>query len=137
MKHLEDELYRALRRIDPPPGFASRVIARAEQQAAVRPKNARLPSLWTRFRAWAGACSARGTVMGLAATAAVLVLAVSVATWRRHRIREEQRRGQIARAQVMEALRITSVKLHRVRTRVREATQDQGSSQDRNHNEQD
>jgi hypothetical protein len=37
----------------------------------------------------------------------------------------------LARAQVMEALHITSVKLHRVRAKVREATQDGNRGPDR------
>jgi uncharacterized protein HemX len=124
MKPLEDELRRSLRRLDVPAGFANRVMARVEQQAAAKPGFAwyRLfrTEFWARARAWAG----QRAVLSLAATAAVLVLAVSFVMWRQHRIREEQRQGELARAQVMEALHITSVKLHLVRTRVREATQD-------------
>jgi hypothetical protein len=124
MRLLEDELHRALRRIDPPPGFVNRVMARVEQQAAAKPKWAWLPLLRPQFWMRAGAWSGRRVVLGLAVAAAVLILAVSFAAWRQLRIREEQRQGEMARAQVMEALRITSVKLHRVRKRVREATQD-------------
>jgi hypothetical protein len=132
MKPFEDELHRALRRRDPPPGFASRVMARVEQQAAAKARFAWLWRLRTRLWSWGGEGSWKRSA-ALAAAAAMLVLAVSVVAWRQHRIREEQRQGELARAQVMEALHVTSIKLHRVRTRVRNATKDggQGSSEGR------
>jgi hypothetical protein len=123
MQPLEDELGRALRRLDAPPGFTNRVMARVEQASASKPRPAWLRPLQA-FWSWAEAWTGQSAVLGLAATAAVLVLAVSFAAWRQHRLREEQRQGELARAQVMQALRVTSVKLQRVRSRVREATQD-------------
>lgn len=124
MKPLEDELRGALRRIDPPAGFAGRVMARVEQKNGVRPATGWLWPLRSWLRVWRGAWSTQRAVLGLAATAAALVLAFSFLAWRHYRIVEEQRQGELARAQVIQALHITSVKLNRVRTKVREATQD-------------
>src|SRR4029077_18668529 len=130
MKPFEDELHRALRRRDPPPGFASRVMARVERQAAAKVRFAWLWRLRTRLWSWGGEGSWKRSA---AWAAAMLALAVSVVAWRQHRIREEQRQGELARAQVMEALHVASIKLHRVRSRVRNATKDggQGSSEGR------
>jgi len=56
--------------------------------------------------------------------AAALLLTISLSLW--HRYREEQRRreGEAARAQVMQALRITGAKLNRVRAKVAASTKD-------------
>jgi len=122
MRLFDDELRRALRRLDAPPGFTNRVMARVEQAPAMKATSVWLrpvQALWNWAEAWTG----RRAALGLAATAAILVLAVSFAVWRQHRLHEEQRQGELARAQVMQALRVTSVKLQRVRSRVRQATQ--------------
>lgn len=133
MKPLEDELHRALRRIDPPAGFTNRVMARVKEPAAakrgfdwLRPFRS---AFWSRTedRSWWG----QRAVLGFAAMAAVIVVVASTVVWRQHRIREEQRRGELARAQVMQALHITTVKLNRVRNRVRKATEDGTRAPDR------
>ena len=125
MKPIEDELRRALRRIDPPAAFTNRVMARVKEQSAVRsgfdwlrPFRMRFGSRDRRSGAWLK------PALGFAAAIAVLLVVVSAVAWHQRQVREEQRQGELARAQVMQALRITSVKLHRVRTRVRKATQD-------------
>jgi len=123
MKPLEDELRRALQRRDPPGGFAERMMARVEQQAGARGSEGVKPRWrWAPWVLWTG--FGRRVPIALAAVAAALALTVSISVWREHRIQEQRREGEAARAQVLEALRITSVKLNRVRERVRAATED-------------
>ena len=129
MKPLEDELRRALRRREPPPGFTQRVLARVRQEAGARSlagvrSEARLAQRapWARWSLFGPRLR-----LGLAAAAAVLVLAVSLSVWRQRREEQERIAGAAARAQVMEALRITSAKLNRVRAKVAAATDDSRS----------
>jgi hypothetical protein len=86
---LEEELRRALRPLDPSPGFAERVTARVADGKRRR-------GLPARYR-WLPA-----------ALAACLVLSLLVVYgWQAHR----QREGLAARQQLMQALRVTSEKL--------------------------
>jgi negative regulator of sigma E activity len=128
MKPFEDELHRALRRIDPPAGFADRVMARVQQEPTAQPGLAWLLAL---LRRWQQSWSWQRSALAFAATAAVAVLAISFVIWRQNRAREEQRQGELARAQVMQALHVTSVKLHRVRSKVRQATEDNDRAPDK------
>jgi hypothetical protein len=124
MRPFEDELRRALERREPPPGFARRVMARVRREAEAR----------TGARAKSGEQPARRSLgfgwswfgprlrFGLAAATACLLLAVSLSVWQRHREDVQRREGEAARAQVMEALRITSAKLNHVRAKVEAAT---------------
>lgn len=122
MKPLEEELKDALRRREPPPGFTARVMARVEQEAEARARRAaepaRRPTPWT----WFGR-KLSVSFGAVAAAAAVLVLAVSLVVWQQHRMAQERREGEAARAQLLEALRVTTSKLNHVRTKVRQATQ--------------
>ena len=95
MDHLEDELRRALSRVEPPEGFAHRVLAATAKPAAP----------WFRSPAsrWA------------MAAAACLLLAAGAAQYRQQRI---EARGETAKAQLMLALRITGGKLQEVRAKV-------------------
>jgi hypothetical protein len=90
MSRLDDELKIALRREDPPAGFAERVLAGAP---ATR---------WTRPR-WA------------AAIAAALLLAAGVEFERERRLRAE---GEQAKQRVMLALHITGSKLRQVKEKI-------------------
>jgi len=126
MKPLDDELRNALKRVEPPPGFAGRVMARVEQLAEERARTAAKP---VRSRAAWSPASWFGRRMSLsfgalATMAAVVLLAVGIALWQQHRIEQERREGEAARAQLIEALRVTSAKLNHVRTKVREVTGD-------------
>jgi hypothetical protein len=99
MMQEEDELRRALRRIDPPTGFADRVIAMAASGATPRREQ---PGAWASMR-----------------LAAAAVLAIAIAggvVW----YRGEQRRqaGEEARRQVLLSLRIAGEKLQLVRALV-------------------
>jgi hypothetical protein len=89
MDWLEEELKNALNRKEPSEGFDARVAA-----AASRPKVVVMPP-----RRW------------LAAAAAVIVLAGAGEGYRWHR-------GQVAKDQVMLAMRITGAKLNRVQQQI-------------------
>jgi hypothetical protein len=90
MSRLDDELKIALRREEPPPGFAERVLARAD-----------FPR---RRRAW-----------WAAAIAAAILLAAGVEFEHQRRLRAD---GEQARARVMLALRITGSKLQFIKEKV-------------------
>ncbi|HUI42376.1 MAG TPA: anti-sigma factor [Terriglobia bacterium] len=123
MKPLEEELRNALRRREPPPGFTARVMARVEQQAEAQVRSAAQPV--PRRAPWSWFGRRMSVSFGVVAVAtAMLALAVSVVLWQQRRIAQERREGEAARAQLMEALRVTTSKLNHVRTKVREATQD-------------
>ncbi len=109
MKPIEEELRSALRRQEPPEGFAARVLARvaalpAERTAWWAPLRTLLRS--PRWR-WAAA-----------AVAACLLAAALVVHHRRQQRMEAQ--GEVAKAQVMKALRIASAKLNIARRKVQE-----------------
>ena len=130
MKQLDDELRKALRRREPPPGFSGRVMARVEQLAEERTRAAAKPARAARspWNPWSWFGRRLSVSLGaVAAVAAVLLLAVGLALWQQHRIQQERREGEAARAQLLEALRVTSAKLNRVRTKVRAVT-DEGAS---------
>jgi hypothetical protein len=99
MMPAEDELRRALRRVEPPSGFADRVIAMAA--SGVAPRRARLSG-------WAAARLAAAAVLAVAIAGGVI--------W----YRGEQRRqaGEEARRQVLLSLRIAGEKLQLVRALV-------------------
>src|SRR5262245_27584598 len=103
MNDVEDKLRRALRPIDPPAGFAERVMAALPAQrspapvivlAAVRP--APRASAWRRFST-------------PAALAASLLLAVLLGQYLAQQNLE--REGRAASRELMQALRVTSQKL--------------------------
>lgn len=102
MKPLDDELKSALRRVEPPAGFAERVLARARQQADSKPGFAvRLRGLLRpRVLRWA------------AAFAAACVLVVAAVQYREYR--QEKIQGDLAGAQARQALQIASAKLNAV-----------------------
>ena len=90
MSRLDDELKNALRREEPPPGFAERVLARVNSQRPARP--------W-----WA------------AAVAAAVLLAAGVEFEHQRRLRAE---GEQAKERVLLALQITSSKLQFVKEKI-------------------
>lgn len=98
MSDLDDELRNALRREEPPPGFAERVMARVQSAPPPARRWWMLPQL-----RWA------------AVAAAVIVLAGGVGMERQRRLRAE---GELARDQVMLALRITGSKLQFVKEKI-------------------
>ena len=101
MNRFDDDLREALRRRQPPSGFAGRVLVRVrELETTSKPHYG--------WRWMAGA-----------AMAAVLVLAVSVSAYREHRRNIE---GERAKEQVMLALRLTGSKLQSVQQHVQQRT---------------
>ena len=104
MNELDDELRKALRREDPPAGFAERVMRRVNEQQPVRQAAVMRPS----FMRWAAA--------------AVLVAALGGGYQYRavQKAREERARGEAAKEQVIQALRIAGAKLQFVQATVKE-----------------
>jgi hypothetical protein len=94
MDPLEEQLKSALARKEPPAGFAGKVAARARGRQAIRSATPR----------W------------MAAAASVMLAIGGGAAYRRHQ-------GEVAKEQVMTAMKITAVKLHRIQAHVREARQ--------------
>src|SRR5574337_1127704 len=109
MKPLEEELRRALRREEPPEGFTDRVLTRTATAPGGRAgwrqtvgSLFRMPGL-----RWAAA----GTL------ACLLVAAGILHHWR---VQREKAEGELAKVQVMKALRLASVKLNVARRKVQE-----------------
>lgn len=103
MTHLDDELRHVLSRREPPPGFAERVLRRAAEDQS----NERHRQRWS-FVRWAAAAALVGAVAGGVEYQAVLER------------RAERARGEAAKEQVLEALRIAGSKLQIVQEKVRE-----------------
>src|SRR6266498_1506758 len=101
MNGFDDNLREALRRREPPDGFARGVLARV--------RNLEDPSKPSFMRRWIVAAS----------VAAVLFLTVSVSVYREHLRRVE---GERAKEQVMFALRLTGSKLRSVQEHVQQRT---------------
>ncbi len=100
MHEIDNELRRALRRVDPPEGFADRVRERVSQ-----PVSRKHPPL--AFARWA--------------IAAALVIAVTGGAWyRAEQQRDVQRRaqGEDAKRQVLVSLNIASHKLRAIEMKV-------------------
>ena len=103
MSPLDDDLKQALKRVEPPEGFAERVMARASLEAQPRQTLAR------RLRALFVPKPVRW-----AAATAVVCLVIVVAGLRYRAIQIERRQGEIASAQAKLALQIASAKLNAV-----------------------
>ena len=102
MRNMDDELRNALRREEPPPGFADRVLQRAEHGPFER-RQAGRP-----FVRWA------------AAAAVVAALAGGFQYRAVQQAREERLRGEAAKEQVVQALRIAGSKLQLVQAKIKE-----------------
>jgi hypothetical protein len=102
----EDELRRSLRRVDPPPGFATRVAAQAARQAIAPTRQPAPLQTVARLRA-------RWLAAGLAASLVVAVGA-AVAVLERQRDAEAKRARDLA----LQALRLTSAELSAIQERV-------------------
>lgn len=105
MRNMDDELRNALRREDPPQGFADRVLQRAAL-GEVQPRPA------TR---------ADWPFMRLAAAAAIVAALAGGFQYRAVvQEREERIRGEAAKEQVIQALRLAGSKLQLVQSKVKE-----------------
>ena len=102
MRDMDDELRNALRREEPPPGFADRVLRRAARGPFEQPQTSRP------FLRWA------------AAAAVVAALAGGFQYVSVQQAHEERIRGEAAKEQVVQALRIAGSKLHLVQAKIKE-----------------
>ncbi|MGI8742205.1 MAG: hypothetical protein ACR2NN_06470 [Bryobacteraceae bacterium] len=100
MPDFEDQLRHALARQEPPPGFAARIAVRVKRRSSGR-------NFW---KPWAA---------GLIA-ASLLAGACGIQQFEQRRDREK---GQAARAQLLQALQITSSKLQRIQKKMESAYQ--------------
>jgi hypothetical protein len=105
LSRFEEELSGAMRRVDPPEGFAERVMARARANDKPRARIVRFPH---RTRVW---------VSG--AIAAALLAGVFVAE--QMRLRQERERTELARQQFEAAMRITGETLEQARQQLQQA----------------
>ncbi len=108
MSRFDDRMKEALRRREPPDGFAERVLAMAAEQETRRSPFDRLLEMFRgpRLR-WAGAL-------------ATVVLVVAGAQF--YSLRQERIRGERAKEQVLLALEITANELHSTRQKVLDIT---------------
>jgi hypothetical protein len=101
MTEFEDQLRRALERKEPSADFTARVMARATQS--------KRPLAWVSWRVnwrpWAA--------IGVAASLCLGALGLEMEHRRRERVQ-----GEAARAQLIQAMRITSAKLQHIHKRV-------------------
>jgi hypothetical protein len=97
MTDFEDQLRRALARQEPSAGFADRVVARAAK---------RRPAPWANWRAWTAAAIAACLCLG----------ALDLEMEHQRKVRAQ---GEAARAQLIQAMQITSAKLHKIQKKVR------------------
>jgi hypothetical protein len=107
MSRLEEELRQALRREEPPGGFAERVLARAAARSARRGR-------WTSWLHLPWPAQLRW----VAAAAAMLVMTFSGFEY--YQQRQARVRGEQAKEQVMLALRIAAGELQFTRQKVRQ-----------------
>jgi hypothetical protein len=107
MDPLKSKLRRALSRLDPPDGFAERVLRRIEDEEK---KKARGGTNRGRFSAWPSMMSRRPVLAG--ALAVLLAMVGGAHLYRRH---QERLRTEMAKEQLLMALQITGTELVRVR----------------------
>lgn len=105
MNEIDEQLKRALRRCEPPEGFADRVVARVEREAP----QATWRSAWTLWRWPSLRWAVVAALVAVAATGIVYQL----------RERREEAEALAAKQQVMLALRITGSKLRVAKQRVK------------------
>jgi hypothetical protein len=120
MHFSEEDLKKALRRKDPGPGFTQRVMARIGQEqeadAVATTKKAKLP--WWRWTLQSHPALAGGLA------ALVLIIGSGLGYQQYQRVQREKRveaqKAELAKEQVLEALKITNAKLTHVFRRVSE-----------------
>lgn len=95
---MHDELRDALRRVEPPKGFADRVLQQAARDSQPSRQPARFPGLVK------------------LAVAATLVIAIAGGAW--YRVEERRREGEEAKRQVLVSLGLAGSKLREVTMRI-------------------
>jgi hypothetical protein len=101
---MHDELREALRRVEPPAGFAERVL----QNAAAAPATPRQVQL--------ARTDWRGMLVTRLAIAATLVITIGAGAW--YSAEERRREGEEAKRQVLVSLNIAGSKLREVQLRI-------------------
>ena len=120
MHFSEDDLKKALRRKDPGPGFTQRVMARIgqEQEAGVSESTTRAKLPWWRWTLQSHPALA-GTLAAL-----VLIVGSGLGYQQYQRVQQQRRveaqKAELAKEQVVQALKITNAKLSHVFRRVSE-----------------
>jgi hypothetical protein len=104
MNRLDDELRNAMRREEPPEGFAGRVLARVQEK---------------KQSAWTGIFGSRALRWALAGA---MCLALVIASVEYKRAQDERARGEAAKQQLMLALRITADKLQFAQEKVQHSS---------------
>jgi len=107
MSYLDDELKTALRRTEPPAGFAERVLERAKAPALPE------PSWWESL----GVLLRPPRLQWVALSVVMSLMIPAAGVYRRERQRAE---GEKAKEQLMLAVRVAGGKLHRVQRKVLE-----------------
>lgn len=121
MTRFEDELRNALRRQEPPAGFADRVLARAAEQRSRQAKRTWRDS-WLNIVAQP---FYPGNLLRWVAVAAVAVaLVVGGVHYRNVQVQRERARGEAAKARLLLALRIAGSKLQLAKARVDQINSD-------------
>ena len=95
MNHLEDELRRTFRRVEPPAGFAERVMAQVPYG-----RRSWIPRSW------------------MAAAAALLLAVAGAGSWEYQRARQQRIVAEQAKAELMFALELTASKLQATRSKI-------------------
>ncbi|HKT23929.1 MAG TPA: hypothetical protein VJR04_04970 [Terriglobales bacterium] len=106
MNDLEKQLRSAMRRCDPPAGFADRVMAQTHQEAGR--ESLRKIDFWN-----------LGPKLRWAAIPALAVLLVFGFWFRTYELRQQEKEALAAKQQVMLALRITGSKLRMAKAKVK------------------
>jgi hypothetical protein len=102
MRNLDDELRNVLSRVEAPAGFADRVVQRASRRQLHQRRSNRS------FLRWAAAAMIVGALAGADQYRTV------------RNAREERLRGEAAKEQVVQALRIAGSKLQLVQAKIKE-----------------
>ncbi|MGA9980556.1 MAG: hypothetical protein WBQ08_18190 [Candidatus Sulfotelmatobacter sp.] len=115
MTRFEDELKKALRRQEPPQGFADRVLARAAEKGSRESKRTWRDS-WLNIVAqpFAPANVLRWSTVAVVAVA----LVVGSVHYRNVHVQRERAQGEAAKARLLLALRIAGSKLQLAKARV-------------------
>jgi hypothetical protein len=125
MTRFEDELKNALRRQEPPQGFADRVLARATEQDS-RPVKSAWRDWW--LTAFAQPFAPANLLRWAAVAAVAVTLVVGGVHYRNVHVQRERAQGEAAKARLLLALRIAGSKLQLAKARVDQINSGQVSS---------
>lgn len=114
MDRFDDAMREALRRVDPPEGFAGRLTARLEAGRAE--ERERAPERWWNRLA----PGFRGTQLRWVTALATVVVLAGGLEYHQQKVEQQASEGLRAKQEVMLALRITGSKLRLVEAKVRE-----------------